>query len=64
MRYVLLFGSLTVSLELFGASIAIAMPAKGNAIVKADSSKNVIQVFGGCGSKYKPNKKTGQCEPY
>jgi hypothetical protein len=64
MRYFLLFGSLMVSLDLFGASIATAMPANGSAIVKADSSKNVIEVFGGCGSKYKPNKKTGQCEPY
>ena len=47
MRYVLFFGSLFVSLQLFGASIATAMPANGSAIVKADLSKNVIEVFGG-----------------
>jgi hypothetical protein len=64
MRYVLLFGWLMVSLELFGGSIATAMPANGSVIVKADSSKNVIEIFGGCGAKYKPNKKTGKCEPF
>jgi hypothetical protein len=64
MRYFLLFGSLVVSLELFGASIATALPANGSAIVKAEPSKNVVEVFAGCGAKYKPNKKTGKCEPF
>jgi hypothetical protein len=64
MRYAI-FGAVILSLELFGVSFAAAaMPANGSAIVKANSSRDVIQVFGGCGAKYKPNKKTGQCEPF
>jgi hypothetical protein len=64
MRYAI-FGAMILSLELLGASIpASAMPASGNVIVKANSSRDVIQVFGGCGAKYKPNKKTGKCEPF
>jgi hypothetical protein len=62
MRYAI-FGAIILSLQLLGASVpASAMPASGNVIVKANSS--VIQVFGGCGAKYKPNKKTGKCEPF
>jgi hypothetical protein len=64
MRYAI-FGALILSLELVGASIATAaMPVNGNAVVKADSSKDLIPVMQGCGAKYKRNKQTGQCEPY
>ncbi len=64
MRYAI-FGALILSLELFGASIATAaMPTSGNAIVNSDLSRYVIQVYAGCGLKYKPNRKTGKCEPY
>jgi hypothetical protein len=62
MRYAI-FGALILSLELPGVSVAGAIPANGNAIVKTGSSF-VIQVFAGCGAKYKPNKKTGKCEPF
>jgi hypothetical protein len=62
MRYAIA-GTLILSLELFGTSFATAaMPANGNAIVKPGSSRDVIQVGGGCGAKRWPNKKTGQCE--
>jgi hypothetical protein len=62
MRYAIA-GALILSLELFGVSFAsAAMPANGNAIVKASSSTDVIQVGGGCGAKRWPNKKTGKCE--
>ena len=64
MRSVILFGLLVVSLELLGASIASAMPTNGSTIVKAELSRSVIEIFGGCGAKYKPNKKTGKCEPF
>jgi hypothetical protein len=64
MRYAI-FGALILSLELFGVSVAAAaMPANGNAIVKAGSSRDVIQVMEGCGAKYKRNHRTGQCEPF
>jgi hypothetical protein len=62
MRYAI-FGALVLSLPLVGMSVAsAAMPTNGNAIVRANSSKEVIQVGGGCGAKRWPNKKTGQCE--
>jgi hypothetical protein len=62
MRYAIA-GALILSLEVFGMSFAsAAMPANGNAIVKASTSTDVIQVGGGCGAKRWPNKKTGQCE--
>jgi hypothetical protein len=63
MRYAI-FGALILTLEFLGASIpASAMPANGNAIVKAGTS-DVVRVFAGCGKNYKPNKTTGKCEPY
>jgi hypothetical protein len=40
------------------------MSANGNATLKADLPRDVIQVYAGCGAKYKPNKQTGKCEPY
>ena len=62
MRYAI-FGALILGLEMFGVTFATAaMPANGNAIVKPGSSRDVIQVGGGCGAKRWPNKKTGQCE--
>jgi hypothetical protein len=62
MRYAI-FGALIVSLELLGVSIAsAAMPASGNAIVKAGSSRDLIQVWYGCGGKRVFNKKTKKCE--
>jgi hypothetical protein len=61
MRYAI-FGALILSLELLGVSVAGAMPANGNAVVKANSSRDVIQVGGGCGAKFWPNRKTGKCE--
>jgi hypothetical protein len=60
MRYILFLGALIVSLELFGASFATAMPASGT-IVKANST-NVIQVAGGCGKHYHRDK-ANQCVP-
>jgi hypothetical protein len=64
MRYAI-FGALILSLEFVGVSVASAgMPASGNVIVKADSSRDVIQVMEGCGAKYKRNHRTGQCEPF
>jgi hypothetical protein len=64
MRYAI-FGALILSLELLGASIAAAaMPANGNAIVKAGSSRDVIQVYGGCGAWMKWNKRTKKCESF
>jgi hypothetical protein len=64
MRYAI-FGALILSLELFGVSFAAAaMPANGSPVMKAGSSRDVFQVFGGCGAKYKPNKQTGKCEPF
>jgi hypothetical protein len=54
MRYAI-FGALILSLEIFGASVAAAaMPTSGNAVVNADLSKNVIQVYAGCGLKFNP----------
>jgi hypothetical protein len=48
MRYAI-FGTLILSLELLRVSIAsAAMPANGNAVVKASSSRDVIQVWAGC----------------
>jgi hypothetical protein len=62
MRYAI-FGALVLSLPIVGMSVAsAAMPTNGNAIVRANSSKELIQVGGGCGAKRWPNKKTGQCE--
>jgi hypothetical protein len=59
MRYAI-FGALIVSLELFAGSIAsAAMPASGNAIV---TSRDLIQVWYGCGGKRVLNKKTKKCE--
>jgi hypothetical protein len=61
MRYAIACALILIS---FGeASVpASAMPASGNAVVKAGSSKDVIKVGGGCGAKFWPNKKTGKCE--
>jgi hypothetical protein len=62
MRYAI-FGALILSLEVFGISVAgAAMPARGQAIAKASSSRDVIQVGGGCGAKFWRNKQTGKCE--
>jgi hypothetical protein len=62
MRYAIL-GALILSLEAFGVSVAgAAMPANGQLIVKASSSRDVIQVGGGCGAKFWRNKQTGKCE--
>jgi hypothetical protein len=64
MRYAI-FGALILSLELLGVSIAsAAMPANGNAVLKANSSRDVIPVMEGCGAKYKRNHRTHQCEPF
>ena len=64
MRYAIL-GLLIFGLEFLGPSIAsAAMPANGNAAVTAVSSRDVIQVWGGCGGKRHFNKKTGKCEDY
>jgi hypothetical protein len=63
MRFAI-FGALILSMELFGVSVAGAIPASGSVIVKADYSKEFIPVMGGCGAKYKRNKQTGQCEPF
>jgi hypothetical protein len=65
MRYAI-FGALILGLELLGASIAsAAMPANGNAVVKADSSRDVIQVWGGCGgiraTRMAPSLSQGCC---
>jgi hypothetical protein len=63
MRYAIL-GALILSLQLLGPSIAAAaMPANGNALVKTNTSRDVIQVGGGCGKRYWRNPKTGKCEP-
>jgi hypothetical protein len=62
MRYAI-FGALILSLEVFGISVAgAAMPARGQAIAKASSSRDVIQVWYGCGGKRIWNKKTKKCE--
>jgi hypothetical protein len=63
MRYAI-FGALILSLELLGVSAAGAIPASGNAVVKAGSSRDVIQVWGGCGGKRHFNKQTRKCEDY
>jgi hypothetical protein len=63
MRYAIL-GMLVLGLEFLGASIASAIPANGNAVVKAASSEDVIQVWGGCGGKRHYNKQTRKCEDY
>jgi hypothetical protein len=64
MRYAILGAALILGLELFGVSVAGAIPAGGNAIVKTNSSRDFIPVMQGCGAKYKRNKQTGQCEPF
>jgi hypothetical protein len=62
MRYAI-FGAFVLGLELLGPSIAsAAMPANGNAAVAADSSRDLIQVWYGCGGKRIWNKKTKKCE--
>jgi hypothetical protein len=62
MRYAIL-GALILSLEAFGVSVAgAAMPANGQVIVKASSSRDVIRAGGGCGAKFWRNKQTGKCE--
>jgi hypothetical protein len=61
MRYAIFGAALILSLELFGASIATAMPANGNAVVK-DNSTDVIQVMQGCGKHYHRDK-AQQCVP-
>jgi hypothetical protein len=62
MRYAI-FGALIRSLDLLGASIATAaMPATGHPNLKADSSRDLIQVWYGCGGKRVWNKKTKRCE--
>ena len=63
MRYTVLLGTLFVSLDCFGASIANAIPTNGNASAKANSI-DVIKGSDGCGARHAPNKKTGKCEPY
>jgi hypothetical protein len=64
MRYAI-FGALILSLELLAVSVAsAAMPANRSAVVKADSSRDVIQVWGGCGGKRHFNKATRKCEDY
>jgi hypothetical protein len=63
MRYAIL-GMLVLGLELVGVSVAGAIPANGNAVVTAVSSRDVIQIWGGCGGKRHFNKKTGKCEDY
>jgi hypothetical protein len=63
MRYAI-FCALILSLELVGVSVAAAIPANGNAIVKAGSSRDVIQVYGGCGAWMKWNKRTKKCESF
>jgi hypothetical protein len=61
MRYAI-FGAFVLGLELLGPSIAsAAMPAIGNAVVKASSSSDVIQVMQGCGKHY--HREKGQCVP-
>jgi hypothetical protein len=60
MRYVVFLATMIVSLELLGASVAIAMPSN-KAVVRA-SSINVIQVMQGCGKHYHRDK-TNQCVP-
>jgi hypothetical protein len=59
MRYAIFGAALILSLELLGASIATAMPANRNAIVKANST-DVIKVIDGCGI-HQHRDKTGTC---
>jgi len=62
MRYAI-FGALILSLELLGVSVAAAaMPTAANAIVKANSPRDVIQVMGGCGKHYHRDR-AGKCVP-
>jgi hypothetical protein len=64
MRYAI-FCTIILSLQLLGVSVsAAAMRTNGIAIVKAISSRDVIEVGGGCGAKRWPNKKTGKCDPF
>ena len=64
MRYAI-FGLLIFGLEFLGPSIAsAAMPANGNAVVTAVSSRDVIQVWEGAAVSRHFNKKTGKCEDY
>jgi hypothetical protein len=61
MRYAI-FGALILSLELVGVSVAAAaIPANGNAVLKASSSSDVIQVMQGCGKHF--HREKGQCVP-
>jgi hypothetical protein len=59
MRYIVFSSALIVSLELFGASIANAIPTNGSAIVRANST-DVIKVLDGCGKHYHRDK-SGAC---
>jgi hypothetical protein len=60
MRYIVFSSALILSLELFGASVATALPANGGGIVKANSSKDLIQVGGGCG-RHRHRDAKGNC---
>lgn len=57
MRYAI-FGALILSLELLGVSVAGAIPANGNAIVKAGSS-DVIQFLRVAVRNINPIRKRG-----
>jgi hypothetical protein len=64
MRYAI-FGALIISLELLGVSVSTAaMPLKGNAAVKTNPSRDVIEVYGGCGMWMKYNPRTKKCESF
>jgi hypothetical protein len=64
MRYAI-FGALILGLELLGVSISTAaMPLNGNAVAKTHSSRDVIQVYGGCGMWMKYNPRTKKCESF
>jgi hypothetical protein len=63
MRYAIFGAALILGLELLGMSIAGAMPASGNTIVKTYPSGDVIQVGDGCGLKRWRDPKTGKCPP-
>ena len=58
MRYILFSSALILGLELFGTSIAAALPANG-AIVKTNPSRDAIQVMQGCGKHHRD--RAGQC---
>ena len=64
MRYAI-FSALIISLQMLGVSISTAaMPLNGNAVVKTNSSRDVIQVYGGCGQWMKYNPRTKKCESF